>query len=262
VRRIEGNDLSIHKNTASNGTATSEESGLCPTCGGAGFLRKEVPVGHPDFGRLIPCECRLREQEEKRREESRPLSNLEAFKRLTFRTFDSSVAGVKEAFNYAREFARDPHDWIVLRGGYGCGKTHLAAAIGNEALSRGQHVIFAVVPDLLDHLRSAYAPSSDIEYDELFQRIREAPLLILDDLGTENTTPWAEEKLYQIINYRYNNQMPTVITTNRDRLDGRIQSRISDRRLCREFLIDASDYRQRPNDRRLKDPGTRNTRGR
>lgn len=220
-------------------------------------MRKDVSVGHPDFGRPIACECRMREEEERRLEEQRPLSNLDAFKRLTFHTFDKNVPGVKEAFAFAWEFAKDPQGWILFRGDYGCGKTHLAAAIAHEAFARGIQVIFAVVPDLLDHLRAAYAPTSGVEYDYLFERIRNAPLLILDDLGTENTTPWAEEKLYQIINYRYNNEMPTIITTNQDRIDGRILSRICDRRLCRDFSIQAGDYRRRTGERRFKEPASK-----
>jgi hypothetical protein len=51
-------------------------------------------------------------------------------------------------------------------------------------------------------------------YDELFDKVREAGVLVLDDLGAENATAWATEKLFQIINYRYNYRMPTVITTN------------------------------------------------
>jgi DNA replication protein DnaC len=105
------------------------------------------------------------------------------------------------------------------------------------------------VPDLLDHLRSTFGPSSEIEYDQRFEDIREADVLILDDLGTENTTPWAREKLFQIINHRYNFALPTVITSNRkpEEIDPRIFSRMSDRALCEEhIIIDAADYRRLP----------------
>src|SRR4029078_3601947 len=77
-------------------------------------------------------------------------------------------------------------------------------------------VLFAVVPDLLDHLRATFDPTNGVAYDDRFSAIRNSPLLVLDDLGTENTTPWAREKLYQIFNHRYNEQLPTVITSNQD----------------------------------------------
>jgi DNA replication protein DnaC len=59
------------------------------------------------------------------------------------------------------------------------------------------------VPDLLDELRATFAPDAPQRYDDLFTRVREAPVLILDDFGAHQTTPWAQEKLYQILNYRY-----------------------------------------------------------
>jgi len=75
------------------------------------------------------------------------------------------------------------------------------------------------VPDLLDHLRATYGPDSEVRFDERFEEVRDAPVLILDDLGTQNATPWAQEKLYQILNHRYNAQLPTVVTTNQDLAD-------------------------------------------
>lgn len=114
----------------------------------------------------------------------------------------------------ARTFAEDPQGWLVIRGEHGCGKTHLAAAIANKALAGGLSVFFAVVPDLLDHLRATFAPSSETTYDELFERVRNAELLVLDDLGAHQSSPWAEEKLFQIVNYRTLLPLPTVVSTN------------------------------------------------
>ena len=90
-----------------------------------------------------------------------------------------------------------PHGWLVLLGGYGAGKTHLAAAIANQRVKLGHPVLFVVVPDLLDYLRATFSPSSDAGLDERMETIREIPLLILDDLGAHNSTPWAQEKLFQ-----------------------------------------------------------------
>ena len=104
------------------------------------------------------------------------------------------------------------------------------SAIGNYRLAAGEPVLFQVVPDLLDHLRSAYAPGSEAGYDELFESVRQAPLLILDDFGTQISTEWAKEKLYQLFNHRYTFHLPTVITTNNslDEIGGRLASRMSD----------------------------------
>ncbi len=220
---------------------------VCPECHGAGYYKEAVPFGHPHFGVLFPCTCKLSEKEQRAVEELERLSNLDAFREKTFEDFNSNVPGVQRAYIRAKEYARRPQGWLIMFGNYGVGKTHLAAAIANEALRRHYKVLFAVVPDLLDHLRSTFGPSSETEYDERFEQIREVPLLILDDLGTESATPWAREKLFQIINHRYNYRLATVITSNRkpEDIEPRIFSRMADRDLCAEHLIiDASDYRR------------------
>lgn len=230
----------------------------CPICKGAGWIRAEVPVGDPFFGRPIMCQCLMARREQQRGEELHRLSALDPFRDKTFENFDPKVPGAADAYEAARHFARDPAGWLVLRGSYGCGKTHLAAAIANHAVRSNAMVLFEVVPDLLDHLRSTFAPSSPVQYDELVESVRTSHLLVLDDLGTESSTPWAQEKLYQIINYRYNYQFPTVITTNRrlEAIDERIQSRLGDQALCKVIEITASDYRAlKPGQRRPGTPG-------
>ncbi len=210
-------------------------------------------MDHPDFGRLVPCACRLEALEARKTQELRRLSNLEGLERLTFDTFVPEGHGLNpetrrnlyRAYELAHNFADAPQGWLILIGGYGCGKTHLAAAIANERIARGQPALFVNVPDLLDHLRATYSPTSTVSYDQRFETVRTAPLLILDDLGTENTTPWAGEKLYQILNYRYNTRLPTVITTNLqlDDLDPRLRSRMNDQMLCQVWVILAPDFR-------------------
>lgn len=160
--------------------------------------------------------------------------------------FDPEVQmSLENAFRAAQEFAEQPHGWLMLMGGFGCGKTHLAAAVGNYRKGMGDDPIFVVVPDLLDHLRATFGPTSSVSYDELFQRVRTTPLLILDDLGTQSATPWAREKLYQIFNDRYNAKLPTVITTSErlEDVDARIKSRMLDDRLCDIYAIMVPSYR-------------------
>ena len=76
-------------------------------------------------------------------------------------------------------------------------------------------------------------------------QIEKTHLLILDDFGEQSTTPWAQEKLYQVINYRYNAQLPTVITTSKalEELEGRISSRLADHKMSTPFALMAPDYR-------------------
>jgi len=115
----------------------------------------------------------------------------------------------------------------------------------NYRLAQGKPALFVVVPDLLDHLRSTFSPESKISYDEFFERIKTAPLLILDDFGQHSATPWAQEKLYQLINYRYNGMLPTVITTcaSLEETEVRFSSRMVDPKLSLVFNIIVPDYR-------------------
>ena len=228
-------------------SSSLSDANVCKMCKGAGYLRADVEFGHPMFGKLLTCECRSVELERRDFAELERISNLEPFKAKTFDNFDPRVKGTRRAYDAARSFASDPNGWLLLSGGVGCGKTHLAAAIANQAILTRFTTLFTVVPDLLDHLRSTFGPSSEIQYDELFDKVRSTGLIVLDDLGTESATAWAREKLFQILNHRYNYRMPTVITTNQDlrRMDERIRSRLQDTSLCLEVRMDAEDYRPR-----------------
>ncbi|HET9980351.1 MAG TPA: ATP-binding protein, partial [Ktedonobacterales bacterium] len=233
---------------AARATAKASAPGVCPLCHGAGYVRLDVPVGDPAFGQAIRCQCKEQQIEERDRGTLRRLSNLDPFRDKTFEAFDATLPNLREAYEIARHYADDPLGWLVFRGGYGCGKTHLAAAIANVAEQSGVPVIFAIVPDLLDHLRATFAPNSETAYDALFEKVREVQLLVLDDFGAENSTAWATEKLFQLINYRYNYHMPTVITTNHRLLahmDERIRSRLADLGLVRHVVIEAADFRER-----------------
>jgi DNA replication protein DnaC len=232
---------------------------VCPICKGAGYVERDVPVGHPDFARLFPCRCKVAELEAKRFSDLRKISNLGALSQMAFDSFvpqgrfglpEEQRASLERAYNQARNFAEEAEGWLVLQGGFGCGKTHLAAAIANHRLQHGYPVLFVVVPDLLDHLRATYQPTSEVAYDERFEQVRTAPFLILDDLGTQSTTPWAQEKLYQIINYRYNERLPTVITSNceLEEIDLRLRSRLVDPQLTTLVHIRAPDYRRPGNE--------------
>jgi DNA replication protein DnaC len=185
--------------------------------------------------------------------ESQSGLGLELLRNMTFDNFDhkrlelpqEQRQNLRQAYNLAVEFARSPEGWLVFHGLNGCGKTHLAAAIANYLLAQGKPVLFVVVPDLLDHLRSTFSPDSRISYDESFEKLKETPLLILDDFGEQSTTPWAQEKLYQLINYRYNARLPMVVTTclSLDEIETRISSRMVDPMISLVFNITAPDYR-------------------
>lgn len=184
------------------------------------------------------------------------LSTLHHYGHMTFQTWEVRAGEIEpgmaenlaRAAHIARSFAEAPKGWLVLLGDHFSGKTHLAAAIANHRVSEGDNPVFVVVPDLLDHLRATFSPTSRVRYDKRFEDIRSSRLLVLDDLGTESATPWAQEKLYQLLNHRYATALPTVITTatRLDQTPPRLRSRMLDRRLCTIFEILAPPYRWVP----------------
>ncbi|HLJ34141.1 MAG TPA: ATP-binding protein, partial [Ktedonobacteraceae bacterium] len=237
--------------TASATNTSASRRNVCPICKGAGYLRANVPVGDPNFGKPVACACKEAERREKRRQELLELSDLSAFQHSSFTNFNVRSPGistsVKEAFKHALAFADAPQGWFVMIGPNGCGKTHLAAAIANQNLKAGAVVLFTVVPDLLAHLRSTFGSNATEAYDQRFAKMREAELLVLDDLGAHQSSPWASEKLFQLLNYRYNSSFPTVITANQlglNGLDARILSRMNDAALVTTINMNgAIDYR-------------------
>ena len=212
------------------------EVDACPICNGTGWVSKRVPLGHPDFGEAFPCRCRNTEDSNARAASLLRYSNLGPLARITFETTrsDGPLPDVgsrqlfKTAFDAATEFAEYPAGWITLTGPSGSGKTHLAVAIANRCIERSQTTFFIVLADLLDHLRSTYSPDNPVSYDELFDQVRQVPILVLDDLGVQSTTPWAAEKLFQVLNHRFNADLPTVITVRGPihRLEEGLRSRI------------------------------------
>lgn len=221
----------------------------CALCKGAGYLRANVPYGHPNFGKALPCECKIVERKKQLQHElvvTSGLLSLSTFEYATFETFDPTRTGTMDAYNKALHFADNPDGWLVLVGPYGCGKTHLAVSIAKKRIEAGDTVLVQTVPDLLDHLRAAFSPQSGQEYSETFDQMRKVDLLVLDDYGAQSDTRWATEKLYQLLNYRYNDKkLATVITSNGlEGTDPRLYSRMHDRNLV--TLVDmqhASDYR-------------------
>jgi DNA replication protein DnaC len=229
----------------------------CPLCDGTGVYTLNVTVDDPRFGKFQRCPNHPVETDHEMQERLRRFGNLDAYRDKTFVSFETDPFGgsyspkVVDSLAYVKEqaerFAQAPIGWVVYEGPFGCGKTHLAVAIANVRLEQfGEQVVFLTAPDLLDFLRTSFAPSVEATYDEYFERIRNVPFLVLDDLGAENPSAWAKEKLFQLLNYRHVKALPTVITTNTpfDDLDPRISSRMMDPDVVRHFKITAPDYRR------------------
>ncbi|MCR4442945.1 MAG: ATP-binding protein [Peptococcaceae bacterium] len=172
----------------------------------------------------------------------------------TFAAFEQELQPVawKTACRYVERFSTIRNGFknsLWFTGTKGTGKSHLAYAITNELLKQQYTVITVVVPDLLDMLRPK-ADKTKTLAEERMQAIRTADLVILDDLGAEKDSEWAAERIYLILNNRYNEQKPVVVTSNPlpDELEKisqqweRIVSRLHE--MCYIITMDGPDYRK------------------
>ena len=216
--------------------APAETGESCTRCRDRGWFTLEVPVGHPEFGRVITCECQQERVDEERHSRLLRYSNLGHLTRFTFERLDpdgrsddrSARIRFAEGVQKALDYADRPSGWLVIVGPNGTGKTHLAAAVANRRIENGHAALFMHVPDLMDHLRASFAPTTDMSYGELFERVRNTPFLILDGLNDQAGSSWAREKLQQIVNHRFNAELPTLVTTAVDleSLDPYLASRL------------------------------------
>ena len=121
--------------------------------------------------------------------------------------------GRRRAWAAAKQFVRHPQGWMTVWGDYGVGKTYVLASIVNELRKQEKAAMYVVVPDLLDAWRQAYDPNAPTSFDRLFAKVRDVPVLALDELGQVRMTTWGLEKLFQLLDYRYreSHRLGTVI---------------------------------------------------
>jgi DNA replication protein DnaC len=222
----------------------------CQLCNGAGFFKEAVPFGHPNFGKLFPCRCLLAAREQRAAQLLDELSSqLQRYHRCTLENFNGErpitgiltwnghefsssqqQAALQQALEQARSYAQQPIGWLYLYGPPGSGKTRLAASIANAFRSRNIQATYGRVQALLDWLKAGFREDASSSYEQRLHALSQTPLLILDDLGTEQGTPWERVVLENLLNERYNRELPTILTSNlwRDELHPLIADRIAE----------------------------------
>ena len=140
----------------------------------------------------------------------------ERFNTRTFATFEQDKYNrhaFETAYHYAENF-KDTQDGLIFRGSVGTGKTHLAAAIAIHLLNTQIPVVFGTATKLLGRIRQTYSEYSVTTERDIINSLATVDLLVVDDLGKENPTAWVQQTLYEVINTRYENNKPLIVTTN------------------------------------------------
>lgn len=175
--------------------------------------------------------------------------------------FDWQALESENLRNKLREYAEhvtdclDQNLGLFLTGPVGCGKTHLIVGIARIACALGANPLFVSVPEWFQSLRDSYADSRQTNEHKLLTQLREADLLILDDLGAERSSDWVRERLYLVINDRYVRERPTWVTTNLtvEELNATLGERSVSRLVSDAvvFTLEGDDYRHRQKQNRV-----------
>lgn len=216
------------------GQPPPEPEPLCPTCGGAGYLKAgEIDViRHIYETPLVPCPDCPKTVKAERIYRIAKRSGLEDFAGATFDTM-APLPGQEESWEVARGWAEQPAGWLWLEGRSWTGKTTLARLIANFWIHDERPVVMRDVPTLLTEMKGSFDEGAEERFEHLLGVVKRVPHLILDDYGQQNPTPFARDVLFQVTDWRIEREMPTVVTTNvtLDELksrDSRLWYRVSD----------------------------------
>lgn len=232
----------------------------CPLglCDGTGFYLLPMRFGHPDFGSMKPCDCRLLRNDQQsmtRRVQVLAALNQDMGDELaaaTLHNYDLSRARDTEAYttmaialDTCRRYVAVPFGWIYLYGETGTGKSHLLAATARALVEEHNKIaVYTSELNLFRYLRDGYnrqrahGDPDFIDADERMSELQQVDVLMLDDLGTAHrgksegpAGSWADAQIFDLLYERHAKERLTLLTSNAhvDDIDPRIRSRIHGR---------------------------------
>ena len=240
---------------------SSQTTQICASCGGSGW-RKVLRDGVEGVTR---CECVKLSRADRLLESAKiPLRyahcELDNFDPLPSR--DRSIEKAKLiAEKFVEEYPMSPPFGLLFVGPQGVGKTHLAVGILRRLMQqKSVACLFCTFPELLKEIQNSYNPISESSELSLLAPILETEVLVLDELGAQNPSTWVKDTVGYVLNYRYNENKVTILTTNfldRDestipkpgspdslaqRISDRMRSRLYE--MCKTVLMTGKDFRK------------------
>jgi DNA replication protein DnaC len=218
--------------------ASVEPDYFCKKCNDSGYIEGQK------------CQC-LKDELNKIILRESGFVSLEEFENAKFDIFENGEY-MKKVYSKMKEWCHSNFDKtvILLSGGTGVGKTHLSKCMANELIKKGHLVTLTTAFKMNQDFLKSYSSRDLEEKQALLEKYLSAEILFIDDLGTELVQKGITVNfLYQVLNERKSNKMPTVITTNldlkdiRDTYDERISSRIIDKQTSICLQIDGKDLR-------------------
>ena len=214
----------------------------------------------PDKGARI-CSCRKLRSQHHSFESVRLPRRYDGFHFGNYKPqSESQKIALKSSIAFAMEYPAVDRG-LLLMGGVGVGKTHLAVSILKGLTERGFSCLFYEFGTLLKEIQDSYNVNTQSSELGVLAPVLNAEVLVLDELGASKPTDWVRDTMAHVINTRYNDKRPTIFTTNyaderrnerEDSLEDRIGIRLRSRlyEMCKTVLMDGKDYRK-TFDRRL-----------
>ena len=249
----------------------------CSICGGTGWkpVRGEAAGEKAPAVRVTRCDCRMEARNQRLLEKAQIPRRYEHCDLISYDPYfpgaDKSLQNLKfMAAGYVEHYpqiAAEAKNGLLITGSVGSGKTHVAVGIIKALIEHyGVNCLFVDYRELLKEIQDSYNPTVNSTELGILKPIFEAEVLVLDELGAVKPTAWVWDTVGLILNTRYNQKKPTIITTNYpdgpemvkevdlfkkvatadtlgDRIGERMRSRIHE--MCRIVQVNGSDFRQR-----------------